>query len=306
VHEEKRMQLRGLHHVTAICRDLERTIAFYRDLLGLAIVHDGPSDDDPETRHVWFGALDGEAGRLVSFMQYPELPKGVVGVGSTHHFALLVESAEEQEAWRDYLRGQGVECTDVFDRGSFRSIYVRDPDGHIVEIATRGPGFGAGGRPAEPRDRERAGVGDRRLATEAARQLVALALRHRPDRLGLEHRDRREEAAAAGPAPAVLAHEQIGDGHALRLPRALEHDLGDRQVTVRHLPLELRSRQPHAVRSRERLHVLGSGSRRDSLHWTSPWHLSVMAVPFVFRRRDRARAGSTGRPSIRSRRPPCR
>jgi glyoxylase I family protein len=146
VSAQKRMQLRGLHHVTAICRDLDRTIAFYRDLLGLAVVHDGPSDDDPQSRHVWFGDVDAAAGSLVSFMQYPELPEGVVGVGSTHHFALTVDSADEQEAWRDYLRGQGVECTDVFDRGSFRSIYVRDPDGHIVEIATRGPGFsGAGG-----------------------------------------------------------------------------------------------------------------------------------------------------------------
>jgi glyoxylase I family protein len=135
------MQLRGLHHVTAIASDLERTIAFYRDLLGLSVVHDGPSDDDPQARHVWFAALDGSAGTLVSFMQYPELPAGVVGVGSTHHFALTVESADEQEAWRDYLRDHGVDCTDVFDRGSFRSIYVRDPDGHIVEIATRGPGF---------------------------------------------------------------------------------------------------------------------------------------------------------------------
>ncbi len=141
VADEKRMQLRGLHHVTAICRDLERTIAFYRDLLGLVVVHDGPSDDDPESRHVWFGALEGGPGQLVSFMQYPELPTGVVGVGSTHHFALLVDTADEQEAWRDYLRGRGVECSDVFDRGVCRSIYMRDPDGHMVEIATRGPGF---------------------------------------------------------------------------------------------------------------------------------------------------------------------
>jgi glyoxylase I family protein len=146
---EKRMQLRGLHHITAICSDLERTIAFYRDLLGLAIVHDGPSDDDPRSRHVWFGALEGAPGTLVSFMQYPDLPKAVVGTGSTHHFALIVDSAEEQEAWRDYLREHGVECTDVYDRGAFRSIYVRDPDGHIVEIATRGPGFSdAGGETA--------------------------------------------------------------------------------------------------------------------------------------------------------------
>jgi len=35
-------------------------------------------------------------------------------------------------------------CTDVFERGGFRSIYVRDPDNHIVEIATRGPGFAPG------------------------------------------------------------------------------------------------------------------------------------------------------------------
>jgi glyoxylase I family protein len=139
------MQLRGLHHLTLISADLERTIAFYRDLLGLAIVNDAPSDDDPGTRHVWFGALDGAPGMLVSFMEYPALTKGVVGVGSTHHFALVVDSADEQEAWRDYLRNQGVDCTDVFDRGAFRSIYLRDPDGHIVEIATRGPGFSSAG-----------------------------------------------------------------------------------------------------------------------------------------------------------------
>ena len=142
--DEKRMQLRGLHHITGICRDAEQTINFYRDLLGLALVHDGPSEDDPDCRHVWFGALDGAPGRLVSFMQYPELPKGVVGVGSTHHFALLVDTAEEQEAWRDYLRKSGVECSDVFDRGASRSIYLHDPDGHVVEIATRGPGFADG------------------------------------------------------------------------------------------------------------------------------------------------------------------
>jgi glyoxalase family protein len=142
VSDEKRMRLRGLHHVTAICSDMERTIAFYRDLLGLPIMHDAPSDDDPDARHVWF---DGGDGTFLSFMEYASLPDGVVGVGSTHHFALRVETADEQEAWRDYLREHDVTCTEVLDRGAFRSIYVRDPDGHVVEIATRGHGFGAGG-----------------------------------------------------------------------------------------------------------------------------------------------------------------
>ena len=131
------MQITGLHHITLISSDLERSIAFYRDVLGLGIVRDTPSDDDPGTRHVWFGAVDGTPGRLISIMEYPQLPEGVVGTGSTQHFALAVESAEELEAWRGYLTEQGVECSEIFDRGGFRSLYLRDPDGHVIEIATR-------------------------------------------------------------------------------------------------------------------------------------------------------------------------
>jgi glyoxylase I family protein len=128
------MQLLGLHHVTAICSDAERMIGFYRDVLGLAVVRDGTSDDDPESRHVWFGIGDA----LVSFMEYPELPAGTTGTGSTHHFALGVETVEELEAWVPYLRGRDIECTEVMERSGFSSIYIRDPDGHLVEIATRG------------------------------------------------------------------------------------------------------------------------------------------------------------------------
>jgi len=134
------MRLRGLHHVTLICRDLARTTSFYRDLLGMALVQESTNDDDPDARHFYFGDPAGTPGSLVSFLEYPSLPQGVVGIGSTHHLAFAVESAEEQAAWRDYLRTHGVDCTDVFDRGWFSSIYLRDPDGHIIEIATRGTG----------------------------------------------------------------------------------------------------------------------------------------------------------------------
>ena len=144
------MRLTGLHHLTAICRDLGRTTAFYRDLLGLKLVREGASDDDPDARHHWFSAGDGQPGTLISFLEYPALEQGVVGAGSIQHFALTVESAEEQEAWRDYLRSRGVEATDVFERGGFRSIYIRDPDGHIVEIATRPAAAPAAGEDAGP------------------------------------------------------------------------------------------------------------------------------------------------------------
>jgi catechol 2,3-dioxygenase-like lactoylglutathione lyase family enzyme len=137
MNEPRRMRLTGLHHVTAICADLDRTVAFYRDVLGLAVVQEGANDDDPGARHFWLGDGAGTPGTLVSFMEYPDMEEGRTGRGATHHFAFSVESAEEQVAWRDYLNSKGVPCSEVFERGRFKSIYFRDPDGHLLEIATR-------------------------------------------------------------------------------------------------------------------------------------------------------------------------
>jgi glyoxylase I family protein len=134
--EQRRMRLQGLHHVTAICADLGRTTAFYRDVMGLTLVREGHNEDDPDARHFWFGDPQGSPGTLVSFMEYPSMEAAKGGVGSTHHFAFAVGSAEELDAWRDWLRSRDVQCTDVFERGGLRSIYLRDPDGHIVELAT--------------------------------------------------------------------------------------------------------------------------------------------------------------------------
>jgi glyoxylase I family protein len=134
--QTRRMRLLGLHHVTVIVADLQRTTEFYRDVLGLALVREAVNDDDPEARHFWFGDARGTAGTLMSFMEYPQMEPAKVGVGSVHHVALSVASSEELDAWRDYLRSRGIDCTDVFDRAGLRSIYLRDPDDNIIEIAT--------------------------------------------------------------------------------------------------------------------------------------------------------------------------
>jgi glyoxylase I family protein len=135
--EPRRLRITGLHHVTLLCADVERSAAFYGDLLGMRLVDRSRNPDDPNAAHLMFGG-DGETdATMVTCMEYPDLQEGVVGRGSTHHFALAVEADDELAAWRDYLRSRGVDVTDVYDRGRFRSIYLRDPDGHLVEIATR-------------------------------------------------------------------------------------------------------------------------------------------------------------------------
>lgn len=131
---ERRLRIAGLHHVTLLCADVERSLAFYRNLLGMRLVKQTVNEDDRRARHFFFGDEEGRPGTLITCLEYPDLDEGSVGRGSTHHFALAVESEEELAAWREYLVSRGIATTEVLDRTHFKSIYLRDPDGHIVEI----------------------------------------------------------------------------------------------------------------------------------------------------------------------------
>ncbi len=138
--QPRRLALGGLHHVTMIVKDVSRSVAFYRNLLGLRLVKQTVNEDDRSARHLFFGDAEGRPGTIVTCLEYPQLDEGTVGVGSTHHVAFCVGSEEELEAWRSYLESRGVACTEVLDRTYFKSVYLRDPDGHILELATMGPG----------------------------------------------------------------------------------------------------------------------------------------------------------------------
>jgi catechol 2,3-dioxygenase-like lactoylglutathione lyase family enzyme len=140
---ERRLRISGIHHITLLCADVERSLAFYRNVLGMRVVKQTVNEDDRGARHLFFGDEEGRPGTLITCLEYPDLDPGVVGRGSTHHFALNVGDDEELSGWRDYLVSKGVPVTEMLDRTYFKSVYLRDPDGHIVELATLGPGLTA-------------------------------------------------------------------------------------------------------------------------------------------------------------------
>lgn len=133
----------GMHHITAIGADIHRTHNFFGDLLGLQLVKQTLNFDDPTSAHWYWGVADGRPGSLITYFERnPQHARPVrMGAGQTHHFALAVEDEDSQLAWREKLLHAGLQVTPVLDRVYFKSIYTRDPDGHIVELATLGPGF---------------------------------------------------------------------------------------------------------------------------------------------------------------------
>ncbi len=137
------MSIQGLHHITLVCSNAQRTVDFYIKVLGLRLVKQTVNFDDPGAYHLYFGDETGRPGTAVTFFEWPTAPQGRPGIGGTHHFALNVPDYDGLLMWKRRLTDLGIQVDGPLDRHYFTSIYFRDPDGVIIEIATSGPGFTA-------------------------------------------------------------------------------------------------------------------------------------------------------------------
>jgi glyoxalase family protein len=72
----------------------------------------------------------------------PDLPPAQAGAGGVHHVAFRTPDAE-YDAWAERLREMRVPSSGPVDRYYFRSLYFREPNGILFEIASDGPGFSA-------------------------------------------------------------------------------------------------------------------------------------------------------------------
>lgn len=135
------MSIHGLHHISLLASDPQRTVDFYTRTLGLRLVKKTVNFDDPGSYHLYFGDAVGSPGSVVTFFVVPRAGQGAPGLGGTHHFALAVQDGKALRKWKRYLTDKGIEVNGPLDRHYFESIYFQDPDGTIIEIATQGPGW---------------------------------------------------------------------------------------------------------------------------------------------------------------------
>lgn len=199
-------ELRGLNHVAMVCKDMQRTVDFYTNVLGMKLVRtlDLPGGSG---QHFF---LDMGGGQCFAFFWFPEAPDRVPSVsnpranvdpataltdptgfisshGSMNHFAFDV-APEKIAEYRDKLIAKGVQVSTFMHHDAspsqlansvtesvwISSIYFQDPDGIVLEFAANQRAFNTAlgdqrdHRPATPADRERY-----RQEGEAMRRMMA-------------------------------------------------------------------------------------------------------------------------------------
>lgn len=132
-------QIIGLGPIEFSVPELAPTALFLTRLYGMREARRYTREDDTLIHVFEMGA--GGPGAEVHVAVEPHLPRAHEGAGGVHHVAFRVADAAEYAAWVERYQALGLHSSGPVDRFWFRSLYVREPNGILLELATDGPGF---------------------------------------------------------------------------------------------------------------------------------------------------------------------
>jgi glyoxalase family protein len=141
-------QVRGLGPIVMSVPDIRHTEPVLTRVMGLRPVRRyAASPGTPENVHVYEMGEGGAHAELHVAVE-PDLPVARQGAGGVHHVAFRTPDEAQYHAWTARLNQMGVPNSGEIDRYYFRSLYFREPNGILFEIATDGPGFAVDEDPA--------------------------------------------------------------------------------------------------------------------------------------------------------------
>lgn len=132
----------GINHLAMVTGDMDATIRFWRDLLGMRLV---VGLGRPGYRHYFFEIAEND---MIAFFEWPgvepldEKDHGfpVQGKAAFDHIAFGVAGEDDLWELKDKLEAAGEWCSEVADHGFIHSIYAFDPNNIPIEFSAPVPG----------------------------------------------------------------------------------------------------------------------------------------------------------------------
>ena len=126
----------GIHHITAVSGEIDRTLDFYGRVLGLRLVKRTVNYDDPATYHLYFGNELGQPGTVLTFFPWPGGSRGRHGLGQAAVTGFLIPEAS-LGFWIERLVSAGVAHEGPARRFDEQVLSFTDPDGMLIELVAR-------------------------------------------------------------------------------------------------------------------------------------------------------------------------
>jgi glyoxylase I family protein len=124
-------QAHGLNHLAFVAKDLDETVEFYTQVVGLKLLRVRPLDGDPRSTMIFFDLGKQE---FLAFLRIHDVSRPVAaGTGGVHHFALNV-NREQYEGFRSRAEEKGIEYRTI-SHEILDSISALDPNGLEVELS---------------------------------------------------------------------------------------------------------------------------------------------------------------------------
>jgi glyoxalase family protein len=244
----KKMNLEGLHHVTAVTSNASLNVAFYTEVLGLRLVKKTVNQDDVSAYHLFYADEVGHAGTDLTFFDWAFAGAHVPGAGMVSATALRVPGRAALAWWAERFEEYQVSHGEIVERAGRLVLPFTDPEGQRLELVDDSlTGNGPSVQPGTPwkqspvpveqaiRGLEGVTLAVKSLGPTSTILTAALGFRKAQEYVDNGHRAAIFEVGPGGPGaevrlverPDLARHMMVGAGGvhhvAFRTPDAEEH-----------------------------------------------------------------------------------
>ena len=127
------MDIQGIHHITAISSNAQKTYDFYTKIIGLRLIKKSVNQDDVETYHLFFGNKNGTPGLDITFFPFKGVPQGKRGAGQVTKISFVVPVGS-LAFWKNRFETLMIKHEDITEMFGLQRLIFYDNDDQRLEL----------------------------------------------------------------------------------------------------------------------------------------------------------------------------
>ncbi|PYZ98275.1 ring-cleaving dioxygenase [Alteribacter lacisalsi] len=213
------MNVKGIHHVSALTANAQENYRFYTEVIGMRLVKKTVNQDDTSVYHLFYGDEKGNPGTELTFFEIPMAAQAHQGVSSISSIGLRVKNDAALEFWKDRFDKLGVKHEGIQTRSGKKYLDFEDPEGQRLSFVSdeKNAGVKAGipwDRSPVSQEKGATGLGPVRLTVRKPESTVRVLT----EILGFKETDRKYPSSVEGqPDVRVFEAGEGGNGAEVHL-----------------------------------------------------------------------------------------